>query len=95
MQYDVGDLGQSPQDPDVAPPAKPSSPARVLQDAGCPKEDRPKKKKCGTPPTPSHKDKSRRRDKTKGRERGQAQEKAGADKEGRSGRQPPAQGGEA
>ncbi|XP_063085022.1 RNA exonuclease 1 homolog isoform X2 [Cavia porcellus] len=80
VQYDVGDLGQSPQDPDVAPPAKPSSPARVLQDAGCPKEDRPKKKKCGTPPTPSHKDKSRRRDKTKGRERGQAQEKAGADK---------------
>ncbi|XP_012921423.1 RNA exonuclease 1 homolog isoform X1 [Heterocephalus glaber] len=79
VQYDVGDLGQAPKDLDVVPPAKSSSPARALEDEGSPKEDRPKKK-CGTPPTPSHKDKSRKKDKPKNRDRGQAQGKSGLDK---------------
>ncbi|XP_023572745.1 RNA exonuclease 1 homolog [Octodon degus] len=80
VQYDVGDLGQSPKDLDVVPPVKPGSPVRPLQDGDCPKEDRAKKKKYVTPPTPSHKDKSRKKDKAKDRDRGQAQDKSGLDK---------------
>ncbi|XP_045432269.1 RNA exonuclease 1 homolog isoform X1 [Pipistrellus kuhlii] len=69
VQYDVGDLGQPPKDPDGACPAKPgSSPARSSKEGSSHKKGRSKKRKSGVPPAPSPKDGVRRTDRSKDRE---------------------------
>uniref|UniRef100_A0A8C0VY37 Exonuclease domain-containing protein n=1 Tax=Castor canadensis TaxID=51338 RepID=A0A8C0VY37_CASCN len=80
VQCDVGDLGQPPKDPDRASPVKPSSPARVPEDLGRPKESKPKKKKNGTPSILGHKDNTLKKDKKKDKDQGRTGEKPCADK---------------
>ncbi|XP_057345628.1 RNA exonuclease 1 homolog isoform X2 [Manis pentadactyla] len=79
VQCDVGDLGQPPQAPWLAPRATPSSPASVQEPSGT-KEGRPKKRNSA--------EGARRKDGGKEGEHGRPGEKPCADKRGLQGGSP-------
>ncbi|XP_027438035.2 RNA exonuclease 1 homolog isoform X2 [Zalophus californianus] len=82
VQYDVGDLGQSPKAPGGTPVAKPSSPARASREPGSSKQGRPKKKKSGALPAPGPKDGIQKKDRGKDGEHGRPAGKPCADRRG-------------
>uniref|UniRef100_A0A8C5P502 REX1, RNA exonuclease 1 n=1 Tax=Jaculus jaculus TaxID=51337 RepID=A0A8C5P502_JACJA len=80
VQYDVGDLGQSPKGADEVSPAKPVSLAPSSQYPGGPKEGKHKKRRHGAPASLSHKDGARKKDKKKDKDRARPAEKPCTDK---------------
>uniref|UniRef100_G1PVT3 RNA exonuclease 1 homolog n=1 Tax=Myotis lucifugus TaxID=59463 RepID=G1PVT3_MYOLU len=81
VQYDVGDLGQPPKDPNGACPAKPGSPpTRASKECSSPKKGRTKKRKSGVPPAPGPRDGVRKTDRSKDGEHRRPAVKPGVDK---------------